>query len=567
MTATNSPFANGLIEISAIATLIGASTATSLALGDKAAAGLPWAPISTFGIIYITKANLSAVLPDRMREALGLGGKEIEAAIGRSERLKGQCVPSRDVTEIVSIRTLRFSPFLWRKPTDENFEGELLPLGRIANEKLALVYSMDDTCRNFERVIPMSAHNTLQIHHALSRANTPIIGSPTHRYDWTILLASLVKVVEIVTLWYLDSGRLWWSSSIAWLTSFCGAFILHIFHLSRDDFSIARSDILGGQMPTPLQLGANGHVILGASGNVRHHWAWRAVWFINAISALFSLFLIFLDLPKLPSGTIHIWLAFQSVFLLARALVNHLASSASSTSFILRSESWQESSASDRRQALHLLMALAQHMITIHPRTVKHYKDALTSFEEISLKFSSCGWRLTETLYIPSSTSSTGAKESIHFMGVIPDTVLSTIAWATDKQGLDLYDSVILFTQNMAIPCVRVYTCACQDIPECRIGRGMTHDNCLLTKWMFWIPYCTKQGGEEGYLTVWTENTHGATNEFTRVDYGTLHDKLASKCYKVSITHVDEIKRILDHTREVARAMMEMFREAQEVQY
>src|SRR4051812_32739223 len=96
MTAENTLFANGLIQISAITTLIGASTSASLTLGDRAAAGLPWGPISMFGIIHLAKSNLSATLPDWLREPIGLSSANVEAALGKSKRLGYQNIPSNE---------------------------------------------------------------------------------------------------------------------------------------------------------------------------------------------------------------------------------------------------------------------------------------------------------------------------------------------------------------------------------------------------------------------------------------------------------------------------------------
>lgn len=74
----------GLVEISALATLIGATNAEALALGMGAAAGLPWASISTFGAVNVIKVSLAAVMSDRIREALGLRNQTVDSAIGMS---------------------------------------------------------------------------------------------------------------------------------------------------------------------------------------------------------------------------------------------------------------------------------------------------------------------------------------------------------------------------------------------------------------------------------------------------------------------------------------------------
>jgi len=568
MTSADSLFGTGLIEISAIATLVGASTAASLALGNKAAAGLPWACASTFGAIQVAKASFSASIPDLAREAVGLSNEEVQTAVGKMEEIKeAGSTPSDDAAEISAIKTHRFSPFFWRKAGDKLLKGNLLPSrknpGKGNGQTLTAIYSLDTTSRTFERAIPISVHQTIRIHHTRSREVGSSVRSSTPMKDWIILLASLSKLSETGVLWYLNADQLWWSSSVAWLTSFCGAFVLQLLHLSRDDIEVAYSNLLLGQFPTPLKPGGKGNVMLGTAGNVRRHWAWRVVWFVNTVAVIFSLLSVFLSLPTLPAKTLYVWVAFQTFFTLARVLVHHFTLSASSTEFILASESWEESSASTKRQTLQLLMGLAQYNTTIHPRGPSPYKHSLTSFEAISLKFASCAWRLTEAVYLPSLP---GPKGTITFMDVIPDTVFSSIAWALDRQRAEFYDAAIAFVDNKAIPCVRVYTCFCKGIPTDGTMRGMAH-NCGMIKWLFWIPCCNMRGDEEGYLAVFTDDTHNAINEYERIDHQTLHTTLSKRVTNLSITHGDEVSMILKHTRELAKQMVQMFKESQGVQY
>jgi len=72
----NSPtltsFSSGVVEISAVATLIGAPIVEAMTLGLKSAACLPWASISSFGLLHVAKASLAAAVPDWSRESLGL---------------------------------------------------------------------------------------------------------------------------------------------------------------------------------------------------------------------------------------------------------------------------------------------------------------------------------------------------------------------------------------------------------------------------------------------------------------------------------------------------------------
>src|SRR5947207_13020662 len=72
----------GLVEISAVATLIGATVAERLTLGLKGAGGLAWSSITVFGEIHVAKAAIAASVPDWARVAPGLRSDIVATSIG-----------------------------------------------------------------------------------------------------------------------------------------------------------------------------------------------------------------------------------------------------------------------------------------------------------------------------------------------------------------------------------------------------------------------------------------------------------------------------------------------------
>jgi len=78
----NVNFGNGLIEIAALTTLIGSSTAGDLILGNRGAAGLVWGSISAFGSSSVIKACASAASPGWLRQMLGLRTASSDKAVG-----------------------------------------------------------------------------------------------------------------------------------------------------------------------------------------------------------------------------------------------------------------------------------------------------------------------------------------------------------------------------------------------------------------------------------------------------------------------------------------------------
>jgi hypothetical protein len=67
----------GLVDISAVATIVGAPVAEALIHGLKAACGMAWAPTGCFGAIHVTKACLSASVPDQQGWSMTRGPLEI----------------------------------------------------------------------------------------------------------------------------------------------------------------------------------------------------------------------------------------------------------------------------------------------------------------------------------------------------------------------------------------------------------------------------------------------------------------------------------------------------------
>lgn len=75
-------FGNGLVEIAALTTLVGSSTAGDLILGNRGAAGLVWGSITAFGTSSVIKACASAASPGWLRQMLGLRTASSDKAVG-----------------------------------------------------------------------------------------------------------------------------------------------------------------------------------------------------------------------------------------------------------------------------------------------------------------------------------------------------------------------------------------------------------------------------------------------------------------------------------------------------
>lgn len=72
----------GLINLAALTALVGSSTIESLMLGSRSTAGLPWAALSTFGVISVVKASVTGISPGWLRETLGVRSALSDSFLG-----------------------------------------------------------------------------------------------------------------------------------------------------------------------------------------------------------------------------------------------------------------------------------------------------------------------------------------------------------------------------------------------------------------------------------------------------------------------------------------------------
>lgn len=72
----------GLLEVSALTTLIGSSAAESLILGNKGSAGLAWAALSAFSFVSVIKGCVSGASPGWLRELLTIRSPASDLAVG-----------------------------------------------------------------------------------------------------------------------------------------------------------------------------------------------------------------------------------------------------------------------------------------------------------------------------------------------------------------------------------------------------------------------------------------------------------------------------------------------------
>lgn len=131
-------FGGGLIEIAALTALIGSTTAESLVLGNRGAAGLLWGTMSIFGALSVIKACIAAATPGWLRETIGVRSKETDGALGIALTLDDKSLRNRrnavgvcgvscqiikDRSESSAVRFPTFLKDLSQALTDTSGEG------------------------------------------------------------------------------------------------------------------------------------------------------------------------------------------------------------------------------------------------------------------------------------------------------------------------------------------------------------------------------------------------------------------------------------------------------------
>jgi hypothetical protein len=242
-----------MVEISAVATLIGAPIAESFTVGLKSAACLPWASISSFGLLHVAKAALAAAVPDWLRESLGLKNENVEAAIGLCLPLyvEKQARSRVDLGDIKAIgidydddsnhdvdtdgdlprgvervNTLNlFSSLSTRLSWSTQQSKEAPSPVQEGGAGPVCVYHLDRTLTLALDTIPRAGGGSEILVHefVFDRA-----GQNKTRKDWLALMCSLSKVAETATLRALGANALYWLTASAWAYGFAAGVVLTI---------------------------------------------------------------------------------------------------------------------------------------------------------------------------------------------------------------------------------------------------------------------------------------------------------------------------------------------------
>jgi hypothetical protein len=564
----------GLVEISALATLVGATSAEALALGIReGAAGLPWASMSSFGLIYVIRGFLAAAAGDRMREAFGLRSPLVDSAVGVSLPADPNR-PSKAIESgtVIAVHTRAL-------PEDDGFDD--MQSEKTGSSSAAIksegggvfsAFCLDRATASILDDAPASKQSgdPLPIHQYCFYELPPSHMSNQQRRYWILQVCSMAKLVEAYILWSMGARDIWWTSALPWFHGFFSACLLRLLGLSDDQPSFDPQDMMAGDLPSALRAGGAGKLVLGIPGNVRRQSAWTAVWSVGAALNGATLIIVFLKLgsPEQPQSAIYAWAGFQALWLLLRiAIYQFLALSGVQREggAIKMYHSWEVAPTQLRRRALRLSVGLASQLILSHPRGTVAYQEDARELREIRGLLALAGGTLTESL----QQGFTG--DGLDILGVVGDVVYRGVGWLQgDLDSEDIYDCVLVFVRVKgvvhAVPSVRVLSGVLSqftgDVEASAAGRlddrevrGSTNTG-LEINWIYWVPMVDPMKAR-GWIQVKALQVRGAVSvkELTPTE---LHKVLQGGSLNISFKTEDEVTKTLETSRIAARLLVKL---------
>lgn len=557
---------NNLVDIAAVTTLIGATTAESLTLGSRGAAGMPWAAMSSFGSFYLVKACVAGSLPGWIREAIGINSSLCNSIIGVSATLNQSILLKANAANPVGIAV--------RKGTKQ-ITGD-----SSARLSLQWLYNLDEYTSGIVHSCPSFKHGSNPHVYAYARD-----GPRTEKTrDWIAIAASFIKLIETIIMWYYGDWRLTLASTLTWAFFFFASIILQLLNVSReyqttDGPKTPLRDIITGQFPTVQSSGTELKIILNVPENIRSHLAWRLVWAFGGIIGLASNMTTYIILGKVPAKTFYIWTGFQIIWLFLRSMFFQFSIKTDG-----RPNPVVEQNISNQGYRLLSLAAGASwHLAQRHPRTAESYLHDLDEPSEIrSYMLSSISvfdWRVGLGEFQLSAdctwnSISAGQLVDVEILAIIGDTLLASVAWIQGYAltDLDLYDACLAFVKinghriPFMIPSGRVLSgnvaqvknphkdteagVAPQFIPKLGPCRG--EDN----GWVYWIPL-----DEDRWLYIVCGLNSIGVHRALVISSAELTRRLELGDLWVSITHADEVKEFVDRSVVVGKVMLEALSE------
>ncbi|KAF8580701.1 hypothetical protein K439DRAFT_1619637 [Ramaria rubella] len=523
--ALRSTIGNGLVDITALTTLIGSSTAESLILGERGFGGLAWATTSAFGALSVIKGCIAGASANWLRETLGIRNGISDNALGLSLLLnRGMGVHQksrRNLGEAQGIMCRKVKVmFATHKFSEPKSPGSCLMFAMqkgfftfsktIAEAQIIYrdIYAFDRATKHLVNNIPPSRLGdplvvyTFVDYDFIYDGSLPAVSSQ----DWVAILSSLPKLVELYVLWRQGAVILCWVGGVAWLYFFIAAILLWLKDVLRSrtldsNDELVGLDIVSGNLPTTKHAGGERKIILGASDNTRHSLLQRSTWAIGSVVCIVWLVTTYITLGQCDVTVVYTWAGFQLLWLTCRILFHQFTEVKDPVTNRLLPipTSWENMNTLMKDRTLELTVGLAEYQSFLHPRGSYSYKEEVSTAASLRSLFSRAEYHLQPEFPLDAGSEETTIEVSI--VGIVGDPILTSAAWMQGSKlnGMDLYDSCIIFFEAgsciVAIPSARVLsqrtTTSKQDIertfpprfpPKSSPNSG--HD----ITWWHWVP-------------------------------------------------------------------------------
>ena len=551
----------GLIELGAMTALIGSTTAASLVLGNKGAAGLLWGTMSIFGALSVIKACVAAATPDWLRETLGVRNKETDAAIGLSLDLDSKNLQKRSRgTGAVGVAC------------KVGVRGTVSENAHITSDTETVelschdIYAFDRCTSGILELVPESqATESFQTHVLIQDAYSRESSTRTAWTDWMAILFSVIKVLELAVLWQNGATVLCIITGSCWAFFLLVSILLQLLGLSREFSETVKEremDIVAGQLPTPIKAGGHHKILLGAPQNVRHSLFWKLAWGLGSGVCTGTIIATYMVLSKQSSRVFAIWTGCQFAWLALRSIYYHFAEETDRISHhpILLKKNWKDLSIELRSRVRNLVCALSKYQMHVHPRGRYCYEEDLQTIDkEYDIRAN----------YPLTTDQQRSEKVEIDVVAIIGDTALSSACWIFGSKltGIELYDSCVLILNvngnAIAIPSARVLTDKAAQPKfdaEAAVGpvfplRGNSNTGRDIL-WFYWIP-C----GDDKWLQVSTADMKFlGTRMAPIVSDAQVTQKLAGGELLVSISEVGHVREIVQHSKTAFDVLQTLFR-------
>lgn len=376
-------------------------------------------------------------------------------------------------------------------------------------------------------------------------------------FQITVLALSVLKLGELFALRAYGGGTLMVIVIFPWAYFFAVAVFLEareILLAHKPEALNGHLDILAGRLPSMTYSRGTRKIILGAPCNPRTSLWWRIVWAVGAVVCLSSLILTYIFLKQQANEVVLLWTGFQLSWMLARLCVYHFGEPTDGVPLrMLVERPWDSIPESAKARVLELMVACAQYQTLVHPRTPALYNgDSFTSSELASILIDTPLRR-----QYPLPNLGLCNRITVNVRAVVGDTTLASAVWISGLEGLtpeDLYDCCI------AIPAIRFFA----SIPEVPFDVSTNPIPQVLPKgspcigsgtWWYHVP-C--ENGLWLQIKANTPDSIIGKQNAELVDDAHITDTLARGDWRVSLVHVDEIKRTVELSEMARQAVVKL---------